>query len=83
MPSNNAFGRLHMRYRYLPMTDVDDDGFGIAVLEEYGDETTVIESFADLTDDEMSVDRLAEMCNSLELDPAHLCDVVEDFLASL
>ena len=38
-----------MRYRYLPMTDVDDDGFGIAVLEEYGDETTVIESFADLT----------------------------------
>ena len=45
--------------------------------------STVIESFADLTDDEMSVDRLAEMCNSPELDPAHLCDVVEDFLASL
>ena len=49
-------------------------GYGIGYTEDG------TPSFEDLTTDPISVARLVNLCNNLDLSPIHLGDVVEDFL---
>ena len=39
-------------------------------------------SIEDISPDKRAVDSLVALCNSEELEPVHLYDIVEDFLAS-
>ncbi len=55
--------------------------FGIAAVEEYDGITTILESISDVSSDIEPVERLVKLCNDLQLDPVHLQDTVNDFLA--
>ena len=55
--------------------------FGIAAVEKDTDGAAVLESFSDLSSDVTKVERLVRISNEEGLDPIHLCDVVQDFLA--
>ncbi len=57
-------------------------GYGIA-LTDGEEEFLVLDSVEDLADDREAVSHLVELCNRLELDPIHLRDVAEDFLAAV
>lgn len=76
-----------MKYRYIVVQSTyqgDNNtriGFGIAVVTEYDGVTTVLNSVSDLSPDVQLVEGLVERCNSQELDPIHLKDIVTDFLA--
>lgn len=54
----------------------------VATAEEYGS-TVVLSSVYRVCANFEEITRLADLCNRLELDPIHLTDVVEDFLAEL
>lgn len=56
-------------------------GFGIAAAEKGISEVTILESFSDLSSDVTKVEQLVRISNETGLDPIHLCDVVQDFLA--
>ena len=58
-------------------------GFGIAVVEGYAAVTTILESISDLSANIKPIERLVQICNSLQLDPIHLQDVATDFLATV
>ena len=73
-----------VRYRYVPVEQTLKTEehqsyvtFGISV-RTVEDEVTFI---SDLSTDFEAVSRLAELCTEQELDPVHLSDVIEDFLA--
>ena len=63
-----------------------DDGvsksYGIAVCTNTDrDQTTsVLTSIQDITTDRDALDELVNLCNSMELSPLHIRDVIEDFL---
>ena len=59
------------------------NSFGIAVVEEENDVAIVLESFSDLSSDVTKVEQLVRICNELGLDPIHLSEVVQDFLAEV
>lgn len=48
--------------------------------DDEDDVPTIFASVGNITDDREALARLVELCNSLELSPTHLLDVVEDFL---
>ena len=50
--------------------------FGVSCLKE----GKTIASVEDISTDREAVERLAELCNSLELDPGQLKDVAEDYI---
>lgn len=56
-------------------------GFGIAAVEKETDGAIILESFSDLSSDVTKVEQLVRISNQEGLDPIHLCDVVQDFLA--
>ena len=83
-----------MRYRYLMIKDEFEEngkkrtGYGIAAAEISAvqaeeNHTSVLASFADICPDSARMHRLIQMCNNLALEPIHLADVVEDFLADI
>ncbi|MBQ9162098.1 MAG: hypothetical protein IJX74_02370 [Clostridia bacterium] len=55
-------------------------GFGIAAVEEYDMETTILESIPDLSANITDIERIVQLCNRNQLDIAHLQDVATDFL---
>ena len=57
-------------YGIVAYSDVNDDGAA-----------SVIGSVHDVTSDEAKINGLASLCNVLQLDPVHLGDVIDDFLA--
>lgn len=74
-----------MEYKYMVLTSRygERDCYGIAVTACYDDESVILESVADLCTEAEPVERLVDACNSLQLDPIHLYDVIDDFLAEL
>jgi len=57
--------------------------YGIGLVRYEGWRPVLIASYADLSHRRTDVDRLVRACNREQLDPAHLGDVVEDFVAGL
>ena len=58
-------------YGIVAFSDPKDDG-----------STSVIASVHDVTPEEELINGLVILCNVLRLDPVHLGDVIDDFLAS-
>ena len=58
-------------------------GYGIAAVTEYDGVITVLNSMSDLLADIKFIEGLVERCNSRELDPIHLEDIVTDFFATV
>ena len=58
--------------------------YGIAVYShaESDGTATVIASVHDVSSEKNKLDDLASLCNLHRLAPEHLCDVIDDFLAS-
>lgn len=78
-----------MEYRYIVVQNTYQSGsttrigYGIAVVTEYDGVITVLNSVSDLSADVQLIEELVERCNSQELDPIHLQDVVADFFATV
>lgn len=58
-------------------------GYGIAAVTEYDGVITVLNSMSDLSVDIKLIEGLVERCNSRELDPIHLENIVTDFFATV
>ena len=56
-------------------------GFGIAAVEKDTEASIVLDFFSDLSSDVTKVEQLVRLSNELGLDPIHLDDIVQDFLA--
>ena len=70
-------------YHYL-LLDTDVDGtrrYDIAAAVLYDETEVILDSFVDLCLTKAPVAELVELCNALELDPIHLHDVIDDFVA--
>jgi len=78
-----------MEIKYVLITDIfgSDDttriGYGIALVSVNDDVMSVLQTVVDMSSDRVSVEKFIETCNTLELDPVHLQDAVEDFIADL
>lgn len=78
-----------METKYVLITDIfgSDDtariGYGIALVRVNDDVMSILQTVADISSDRVSVEKFIEACNKLELDPVHLQDAVEDFIADL
>ena len=57
--------------------------YGIAAIENCDGVDCVLESVSDIFSDFYAVETLVNVCNEEELDPIHIKDVVNDFLANL
>ena len=57
--------------------------YGIAAIENCDGVDCVLESVSDIFSDFYEVETLVNVCNVEELDPIHIKDVVNDFLANL
>ena len=74
-------------YRYLPIKErlyMDEIGeyisFGIRVIQDTDSEKAEILYVSDVSLDFDFVNQLTELCNTLQLEPIHLLDVIEDRL---
>jgi len=66
------------------MTDKSSrESYGIAAVVNENDSLTVLETISDLCSDHVIITRFVQLCNELKLDPIHLRDVADDFLADL
>ncbi len=78
-----------METKYVLITDIfgSDDatriGYGIALVSVNDDVMSVLQTVADMSSDKVSVEKFVESCNRVELDPVHLQDAAEDFIAEL
>ena len=78
-----------MEYRYIVVQNTYQSGrntrigYGIAVVTEYDGVITGLNSVSDLSANVRLIEELVERCNSQELDPIHLQDVVADFFATV
>ncbi len=59
----------------------DKISYGIALTEKVDDCTIVLRTISDISPLKNAVEQLIELCNELYLDPIHLDDIIEDFLA--
>lgn len=78
--------RLHTYVLITGEYLVDDQvhiGYGISVKSTATIEADIKTVFQDISADENSVADLIRNCNLYELDPIHLQDIVEDFLAKV
>ena len=82
--TNQPISLRKVRYRYVPIQQTllseDNDAYvtyGISV-RTVEDEIAFV---SDVSTEFEEVQRLAALCTEQELDPLHLMDVVEDFLA--
>ena len=57
--------------------------FGIALFAKRENCSVLIKAIPDLSTDQIAVEKLAYLCNELQLDPIHLDDVLDDFLTGL
>lgn len=78
-----------MDYRYILVTSTYSGGtthrtsYGIALVSDYDDVMSILQTISDLSSDKASIERLVDDCNTLGLDPVHLPDIADDFLADL
>lgn len=78
-----------MKCKYILMEntllcgDVTRTCYGIAAVQVYDGIVTVLDSVTDITVNRQPLEELVKLCNELSLEPVHLNDIVEDFLASL
>lgn len=78
-----------MEYKYITIGSTLFDGdnvrtsYGISVIQVCDGIAIVLQSVIDVSSDRESIDLLVDTCNKLELDPIHLNDVVDDYLANL
>ena len=56
-------------------------GYGIALMSRDEEGIVELDLFADVSTEREGLVRLVKECNDLALDPIHLGDVVEDFIA--
>lgn len=76
-------------YKYVVVKNeyINEDktriGYGIAVVEEYDGNVSVLDSVSDICLDVNSVEELAELCNRSKLDPIHFHEVISDFLGNV
>ena len=70
-------------YKCISGTYEEVQTFGIALLAKNENCSVLIKAIPDLSTDQMEVEKLAGLCNKLQLDPIHLDDVVDDFLTGL
>lgn len=72
-----------MNYKYEIVRAASEKGdtlpFGMKIVGENGKTVSII---PDISADEEKISKLAELCNTLELEPIHFYDVICDFLAS-
>ena len=57
--------------------------YGIAAVDANLGETAILESYVDVTCDEVQMENFTALCNSEGLDLLHLRDAVEDWIAEL
>lgn len=71
-----------MKYRYFTICTSygDMNTYGIAVAVDNDGCFILVETFADISLDKESLERLVNMCNGLQLDPVHLRGIIDDFL---
>ena len=64
-------------------SDIARTWYGVAAYAEAEKEGTacVVEIVHDVSDDRRRLGALVDLCNLLELDPIHVADIVDDFLA--
>lgn len=55
--------------------------YGIAAIENCDGVISVLKSVSDVSSDFSEVENLVNICNSKELDPIHIEDVINDFFA--
>lgn len=78
-----------MEYKYtlikstLPSGDNCSARYGIAAVEEHDGVLVILQSVSDISVCSDPLEKLVDLCNELKLDPIHLSDVVDDYLASL
>ena len=75
------YGTIHEIYTLGSETRIS---YGIAAYSdaETGSTASVIAAVRDISSDREQIDSLVALCNRYRLDPMHLTDIVEDFLAS-
>ena len=71
------------RYVLLCTTFAGQRTYGIGYMETDGKTAFLLACYADLSPNRAPVRRFVYRCNLLRLDPVHLHDAVEDFLAEL
>jgi hypothetical protein len=57
--------------------------YGIAAIDNCDRMDCVLETVSDISSDFCAIETLVNVCNAEELDPIHIEDVVNDFLAAL
>lgn len=57
--------------------------YGIAAIENCDGVISVLKSVSDVSFDFSEVENLVNVCNSKELDPIHIEDVINDFFATV
>ncbi len=78
-----------LKYRYLmiqnefPHGNSTRIGYGAAAVVDTDETAVVLSSCCDVCTDAALLLPLIEACNTLQLDPIHLTDVIDDFLGSL
>lgn len=78
-----------MEYRYITVANTyskNQDirtGYGIALVRGNDHVPSVLKSVSDLSADRILVEKLTAACNIHQLDPIHLEDVINDFLANM
>ena len=80
--SDVTYGVVEERY---VMGAKKRQSYGIAVYGSFGEideETPVVASIHDITNDRERVTKLVRQCNRSGLSPIHLRDVVEDFFSA-
>lgn len=76
-----TYGTVTEYYSFL---DVSRISYGIAIYahEDFDHISTVISSVHDISAEKDLIEELVFLCNFYQLDPVHLCDIIDDFLAS-
>ena len=65
----------------FPLSDHPQSEYGIAATVMQDGCVVVLASVHHICPDLSAITQLAQICNQLKLDPAHLPDIVNDFLA--
>ena len=55
--------------------------YGIALIEEYDETFAILDVIPNVSLDAAEIKNLVKLCNQAQLDPIHLKDVIDDFLA--
>lgn len=70
---------LTQHYTYNQITHIN---YGIGLIDKNDPEGVLIDAVTDLSTNKNEVLHLIKLCNRLSLDPIHLWDIVNDFLAT-